>query len=908
MSACSNSVSTTCPYCGVGCGVHATHENDQVKISGDPDHPANFGKLCSKGYALADTLEDTQRLLSPRYEGKKVSWSFATTLIANRFSEVIEQYGPEAIAFYVSGQLLTEDYYVVNKFIKGFIGTANIDTNSRLCMASSVAGHKRAFGSDTVPGCYEDLESADLVILVGSNLAWCHPVLFQRIEKAKRDRPKMKTVVIDPRRTATAELADEHLAIAPGGESDLALFSGLLAYLIQQDAVDHEWIDANTQNFDAAAEAVQAWSVATVAEATGLPEAQIVRFYDQFLRTEKVVTVYSQGVNQSHRGTDTVNSIINTHLVTGRIGKPGCGPFSITGQPNAMGGREVGGLANMLTCHMDLENPEHRSLVQRYWQSPSMAEKPGLKAVDMFNAVADGQIKALWIMATNPVDSMPGADSIAEALTRCPLVIVSDVTDQTDTATYANMLLPARAWSEKNGTVTNSERRISRQRAFRKSPVLARSDWWAVSQVAKKMGYESAFDYQHASEIFKEFAGLSCYENKGTRDFNIGAFADINKAQYNDLQPFQWPKLTLQDSTSPIRFFSEGEFYTDNRKARFISVQPSDLGVTEKKLNARSEATSFICNTGRIRDQWHTMTRTGFSARLTSHIGEPFVEINVRDADILGLQDAVLVDVESESGCIRLRLLKSDRIRSGSVFIPMHWNDRYASNARINALVHTLTDPVSGQPALKNQRVHLKPVAIRCYGFMLTKEKPKDLSFAYWASAPVEQGWKTEFAAHQSAELTMISMVEQTEHRWAESGKASSTELLTYDDAQQSIFRSCWFDGCQLSKAVFLGPGPVSLSRQATCTLLTHSFDSQLDRFAVISGAGLVDKPDTGATVCSCLSVGSKTIRTAIENGCKSVKSVGIACGAGTQCGSCQADIYRLLESSSNETRTVAVA
>ncbi|MEM6663878.1 MAG: molybdopterin-dependent oxidoreductase, partial [Pseudomonadota bacterium] len=452
-SACATS--TTCPYCGVGCGVLATPAPDGVEISGDPAHPANLGRLCSKGSALGDTLALDGRLLAPQVNGQQTDWTTATEMVAQRFSSAIAEHGPDSVAFYVSGQLLTEDYYVANKLMKGFIGSANIDTNSRLCMASSVAGHKRAFGSDTVPGTYDDLEEADLIVLVGSNLAWCHPVLYQRIAAAKSKRPGMKVVNVDPRRTATSDLADLHLALQPG--SDVALFNGLLAEVEAQGAIDCEFVTAHVAEFPEALTAAKADST----KATGLNPRDLQSFYDLWIRTEKVVTVYSQGVNQSSSGTDKVNAILNCHLATGRIGLPGMGPFSVTGQPNAMGGRETGGLANMLAAHLELTVPAHRDAVQDFWASPAMPTKPGLKAVDLFDACASGQIKALWVMSTNPAVSMPAANHVRDSIAACPFVVVSDLFSDTDTAALADIVLPAAGWGEKSGIVTNSDRTMS---------------------------------------------------------------------------------------------------------------------------------------------------------------------------------------------------------------------------------------------------------------------------------------------------------------------------------------------------------------------------------------------------------------------------------------------------------------
>ena len=455
-------VKTSCPYCGVGCGVIADRDaSGAVTVRGDPLHPANFGRLCGKGSALAETIGLEGRLLAPVVNGQEASWDTALDHVADGFGRIVREHGPDSVAFYVSGQILTEDYYVINKLAKGFIGTANIDTNSRLCMASSVAGHKRAFGSDTVPGCYEDLETADLLVLVGSNAAWCHPILYQRMVAAKATNPACRIVVIDPRRTATCDGADLHLPLRSG--SDSVLFNGLLAHLASTDAIDGAFVDGSTTGAEAALRQVAGQTVAQTAEICGLAEGAVALFFDWFARTERVVTLYSQGVNQSSSGVDKVNAIINCHLLTGRIGQPGMGPFSLTGQPNAMGGREVGGLANQLAAHMEIENPKHRDMVQRFWQSPVIADKQGLKAIDMFDAIADRRIKAVWIMSTNPLVSLPDADRARRALDGCELVVVSDCMRHTDTTRHADVLLPALTWGEKDGTVTNSERRISRQ-------------------------------------------------------------------------------------------------------------------------------------------------------------------------------------------------------------------------------------------------------------------------------------------------------------------------------------------------------------------------------------------------------------------------------------------------------------
>ena len=622
--------------------------------------------------------------------------------------------------------------------MKGFIGSANIDTNSRLCMSSSVAGHVRAFGSDTVPGNYEDLELADLVVLVGTNLAWCHPVLFQRIQAARSKRPDMRVVLIDPRRTMTSDIADIHLPIAPDG--DLALFSGLLARLARSDRLDRDYIERHTTGFAAALGKANAVAREDIAQATGLSPERIDEFYTLFAETEKVVTVYSQGVNQSSIGTDKVNAIINCHLATGRIGRPGMGPFSVTGQPNAMGGREVGGLASTLAAHMEIEDSRHRDTVQRFWRSPSIPDRPGLKAVDLFQAVARGDVKALWIMATNPVDSMPDADAVRAALEACPFVVVSDITAETDTIPYADVKLPAAGWGEKDGTVTNSERRISRQRAFLPVPGEARPDWWQMAEIGRRMGFESAFSWSGPAEIFAEYAALTAFENNGDRDLDIGAHATITPAKYDALSPFQWPQPT---GVTPIstRFFANGGYFTPDRKARFVAIE----AIVPQRAGG---AFPLVLNTGRVRDHWHTMTRTGKSRRLSAHIGEPFGEFHPADAAALNIGDAELAEIESPHGRILVRALVTARQRQGSVFVPMHWNDRYASQCTgRQRWSRRSTDPRLRAAGLEACRRERKPVrAVSVFGFAVSAVKPDASSCDYWAIARADGGWKIEFA------------------------------------------------------------------------------------------------------------------------------------------------------------------
>lgn len=875
---------TTCPYCGVGCGLKVARDDatGSVTVQGDPDHPANFGRACSKGSALGETLGLDGRLLYPQIDGRRVDWDTALDHVARVFSDTIAQHGPDAVAFYVSGQLLTEDYYVANKLMKGFIGSGNIDTNSRLCMASAVAGHKRAFGTDTVPGIYEDLEQADLVVLVGSNLAWCHPVLFQRLAAAKAARPEMTVVVVDPRRTMTARSADLHLALHPG--SDVALFNGLLLHLHETGRVDAGFVTDHTHGLDAALAAARKLSLADIAEITGLSQAELRRFYDLFARTERVVTGFSMGINQSSAGSDKVNAILNCHLLTGRIGKEGAGPFSITGQPNAMGGREVGGLANQLACHMELGDANHRRIVQGFWNSPRIADKPGLKAVDLFRAVKAGQVKAIWIAGTNPADSLPEADEVVAALKACPFVVVSDVMQTTDTARHAHVLLPAAAWGEKDGTVTNSERRISRQRRFLPWPGEVRADWWIFAEVAKRMGWEEDFDYAAPVDVFREYAELSGVENNGSRDFDISAFATITDDAYEAFTPVQWPCPAGEAPQSTRRFFADGQFYTPDRRARFIAT------TYRAPAEETSDALPFILNTGRVRDQWHTMTRTALSPRLMGHIAEPFIEMHPEDAAACGLAPAALAEVKNARGSIIVRVLVSTDQKRGSVFVPLHWTDQIASNARVDVLVNPATDPVSGQPELKYSAVAVQPFNAAWYGFAVTVEAQGEITTGYWAKARAKAGWRIELA---DAALPQD---------WTAFARAlfgfeieDDIDLLAYHDTATSHHRFAAFRGEHLVGALFVAPEPVAVSRSWAADQLGKAIAAP-DRLRLLAGRAGAAQPDRGALVCSCFDVGAGQIAAAVASGCRTVTAVGEVLQAGTNCGSCRSEIARIID------------
>ncbi|MHA6346541.1 molybdopterin-dependent oxidoreductase [Roseivivax sp. CAU 1761] len=857
-------IRSTCPYCGVGCGVLLRSDGaGGLAVRGDPDHPANRGRLCSKGTALGETLGLGHRLLAPRIGGREVAWDAALDRVAGTFSDTIARHGPDSVAFYVSGQMLTEDYYVANKLMKGFIGSANIDTNSRLCMASTVAGHRRAFGTDTVPGTYEDLDEADLVVLVGSNLAWCHPILHRRVLEAKARRGT-RIVVVDPRRTATCDGADLHLPLQIG--SDVALFNTLLAEIARSGALDRAYLD-RVDGLEAALEAAEAADLSP----TGLDPDTVAEFCRLWIGTERVVTVFSQGVNQSTSGSDKVNAILNCHLATGRVGRPGCGPFSVTGQPNAMGGREVGGLANMLACHMALENPAHRAAVQGFWDAPAMPEAAGLKAVEMFRAIAEGRIKALWVIHANPAVTLPEADAVRDAIAACPFTVVSDITAATDTARLAHVLLPAAAWGEKDGTVTNSDRTISRQRAALPAPGQARPDWAILAEVGRRMGWARAFDYAGPAEIFREHAALSGIAGGFGLDFDISGLAQISDAAYAELAPTRWPVAARQGG----RFFADGRSFHADGRLRMVPVRHRPPAAR------RAPRFPFRLNTGRIRDQWHTMTRSGLAPRLNGHLAEPFVEIHPGDARRLGIRPDHLVTLTSPTGRAILRAWITDRVQPGCVFAPIHWSGETASAARIDALVAGATDPVSGQPESKAGVCAVAPFDAAWYGFAVARG-PMRPEAEYWARARTAAGERMELAG-----TAPPANWEAWARRLFDLPDAAAQIVL---DRGRGAARIAFFADGRLLAALFAGPEPLALTRDHLADLPGQAAPHAL------SGRAPADRPDPGPTLCACFGIGVNTILTAIESdGLVSVETVGRALAAGTNCGSCRPEIAALL-------------
>jgi len=867
-------IRTTCPYCGVGCGLlGAAGAGRTLSVTGDPAHPANHGRLCSKGAALGSTVGLQGRLLHPMIGGRRATWRTATALVARRFSETIALHGPDSVAFYVSGQLLTEDYYAANKLMKGFIGSGNIDTNSRLCMASATVAHQQAFGADLVPGCYEDLDLADLVVFAGHNAAWTHPVLFRRMEAARARGQRW--VVIDPRRTDTAEGADLHLALAP--QTDVRLWNGLVAWLVEHGVHDRVFVFGRTQGLPELLAALKRddQSPAAVAADCGLAPADVERFFRLFAETSRTVSLFSQGSNQSVQGTAKALAIVNAHLVTGRIGKPGACPFSITGQPNAMGGREVGGMANILAAHMGFDEAS-RDRVARFWSAPNLAPGPGLKAVDMFEAVHDGRIKAIWIMATNPAVSLPNSGRVREALARCPFVVVSDCMADTDTMAHAHVKLPALAWGEKDGTVTNSERRISRQRPVLPPPGEARADWRIVADVAGAMGFGDAFGWRSPAAVFAEHARLTAFENRG-RLLNLEPLVGLTPDAYDSLEPVQWPV------GGGGRLFANGRFPTPDGRARLVAVRPAPPAA------ATDGAFPLSLNTGRVRDQWHTMTRTGLAPELCGHAPEPFVEMHPDDARAAGIADGALTRVVTSNGEAVVQALFTEGQRRGSLFMPMHWTDAFAPSGRANGLVSAAVDPVSGQPEFKHAPARVRAYRETWRGFFLAREAwtcPPQLDLI-WRRIPMASCQLHEFAGRgDEAERQALRRA---------LCKGAAGEPIGLEDAAAGSLREAYLVDGRLERVLFVTADGRLPPRAWLASLFEDQVLSPEARAALLHGQRFDVPVDSSPLVCACNGVSARRIEAAVEAGASCEDAVGQATGAGTGCGSCRPEIARIL-------------
>ncbi|MDP3679398.1 MAG: molybdopterin-dependent oxidoreductase [Flavobacterium sp.] len=686
-------IKTTCSYCGVGCGIIVTNDSKNgVSVTGDKNHPVNKGMLCSKGMNLHYVVNDTSdRILYPEMRWSKshpmerVSWDTALERAAAVFTSIIKKHGPDSVGFYISGQCLTEEYYLVNKLVKGFLKTNNIDTNSRLCMSSAVVGYKKTFGEDAVPIAYDDIELADTFLITGANPAWCHPILFRRIEQHKEKNPKVKIIVVDPRKTDSALNADLHLQIIPG--TDIILYHALAKRLIEQGYADTDFIKNHTENFKLYKDLVLASSLEKASKLCGIPVNDIKLAADIIGKAKGFLSLWAMGLNQSAIGVDKNTALLNLSLLTGQVGKPGSGPFSLTGQPNAMGGREVGGMANLLAVHKELNNPVHRKEVADFWGVEDISEKPGLTATEMFDALESGKMKAIWVICTNPLVSLPDSRRVEKALANAKFVVVQEISHNADTSKFADLLLPAAGWLEKEGTMTNSERRISYLPKGINAPGEALPDVEILTRFAKKMNF-SGFNFNTTEDIYKEY----CLMTKNTS-------IDISFLNYNRLKnegTFQWPVPDYGHPGTP-RLFTDKKFYTPSQKAIFNL--PTAIENTSEQP---SNQFPFILTTGRIRDQWHTMTKTGKVSRLMTHIPSPMLEINPIDAYKAAIKSGDIVVVTSKNGTVRVKAKVSDSIREGVLFLPMHWGKQLENDLnRTNNLTNTVVDPTSKEPDFK---------------------------------------------------------------------------------------------------------------------------------------------------------------------------------------------------------------
>ncbi|QBF81392.1 nitrate reductase [Shewanella maritima] len=899
------SINSSCAYCGVGCGVEvssnldqalplATHQIDSLSLTGMAKHPANLGRLCAKGENLLASIEQPTNLLYPQdASGKSISWNDAINTISQRFNEVISEHGPQAVAFYLSGQLLTEDYYVANKLAKGFIGTANVDTNSRLCMSSAVSAHQRAFGEDVVSGNYQDFEQARVIVLVGSNAAWTHPVLFQRM-LAARSANGTKIVVVDPMASATAKQADVHLAIKPG--CDHHLFNGLLSYLAKHDLIDAPYIQAHTEHFDQAIQQIATdYQDADIAKLTGLSADQVLAFYQLFVAHQQVITASCQGVNQSTLGTDTTNAIINCHLARGQVGKPGSGFFSLTGQPNAMGGREVGGLATQLACHLGFADKE-RSLVAEHWEAPNIVGHKGLTAVEMFDAVASGEIKAIWVLGTNPAASLPDSHNVSKALADCPFVVVSDVTADTDTAKLADLLLPALPWSQKDGTVTNSERTISRQRGFVIPKGEAKADWWSLAQVANAMGY-AGFEYQSAYDVFVEHAQLSSKVKQAYpyKAFDISGLASISYEQYQALKPTQWPiNDTSQEGTTDRRVFTDGQFATETGKAQFVYSKQTNLERSPSPINKQNQ---LLLNSGRSRDQWHTMTRTGHIAKLRGHQVEPTIAMSQATANRVGVSQDQLILCQPVVNCVNedyvstknnatiARVEIDSSISVDSAFMSMHWTKQFSRAGGVNQALDSRYDPYSKQPGFKHQTVEILEAGIKLQGTLFGT-----LDYAQTSVYQVQHTLYSGSCVHLGFAVDHVSLL-------------SSQRSLSWTVSlpQQQIKVACVTENNCLSGLLLTSQAKVNVDLEAVAALIGHELAPDL-----LKTLHSLIRAGNSPLVCSCTGVSVADIDAAVhqqldnqvfESGIKSadfgkaLDAVQSNLGCGRQCGSCNSEV-----------------
>ncbi|MCE2680100.1 MAG: molybdopterin-dependent oxidoreductase [Burkholderiales bacterium] len=923
---------STCPYCGVGCGVIIQSQGDTITgVRGDTTHPANFGRLCTKGSTLhltaSPAIAKSVRLLAPQRRSvrggvlENCTWELALQTAATRFAALVQQHGANAVGFYVSGQLLTEDYYVFNKLAKGLVGTNNIDTNSRLCMSSAVAGYKKTLGADAPPACYEDVDHAATIFMVGSNTAWAHPVLFRRIEDAKMRNPALKIIFCDPRKTDTAEIADLYLPVQPG--TDVMLFNGLLHIMLWENWIDTAYIAQHTEDFEALKKTVRDYTVEKVSAVCGIAKEDLFLAAQWFSQSKATLSLYCQGLNQSSSGTDKNMALINLHLATGQIGKPGAGPFSLTGQPNAMGGREVGGLANLLSAHRDLSNPMHREEVAALWGVDSVPESPGKTAVEMFQAAADGEIKALWIACTNPAQSMPDQALVRAALKKAEFVVVQEAYGSTATAAFADVLLPATTWGEKTGTVTNSERRISRVRAAVAAPGQTRHDWAIACDFAQRLAPllhpERAPLFSYPLEDAETAVEMIWNEH---RESTRGRDLDITGLSYALLEeaPRQWP-MPEGAVQGKARLYEDGRFPTETGRAHFANV--SFRPVAEP----RESRFPFSLITGRLRDQWHCMSRTGTVGRLFAHVAEPCIQMHPQDMDRRSLHAGDLVQVTSKRGSIVVPVQASQEVALTQAFMAMHWGSEYLSGcsttgealAGVNALTTSAFCPDSKQPELKHAAVKIEkatlPWSLLAVAWLGESEALKvwlELRalmpvFSFATCVPfsnqvslenandARHGLLFRAAAYEAASEEVLNKIE------ALMG-LQLADAMRFQDRSKGIRRTVRLvqagDAAQLQG--FLLAGDVS-SEAWIKTLLQQQLPAQTyGRLLLVPGGQApVAVEAAGKQICTCFNVTQDAIESQLS-ACagdekQRLQSLQTALKCGSNCGSCLPELKRLV-------------
>lgn len=883
-------VSSVCCYCGTGCGVLIETEAGKITgVRGDPAHPANQGKLCTKGATLHLSAQAGGRAHYPELRTertvarKRVRWETALDHAADKFNAVIREHGPDAVGFYISGQLTTEAYYVFNKLAKGLVGTNNVDTNSRLCMSSAVAGYKATLGADSPPGCYDDIDHAGVIFIAGSNTAFAHPILFRRIEAARKANPELKLIVVDPRRTDTAAEADLHLSILPG--TDVALFHAMLNVMLWEELIDRDFIGAHTEGWDALRATVREYSPEKVASICGVAAADIVQAARWFAKGP-TLSLYCQGLNQSSCGTDKNASLINLHLASGQIGKPGAAPLSLTGQPNAMGGREVGGLANLLSAHRDLANPEHRAEVAALWGVDDVPAKPGKTAVEMFEAVNRGEIKALWIACTNPAQSLPNQALVHAALQQAECVVLQEAFADTETAPFADVLLPASAWGETEGTVTNSERCISRVHAAVPPPGEARADWAIVCDFARRLLPEKGarlFPYADAEAVFNEHR-----ESTRGRDLDITglSYALLEKA------PQQWPFADGAVAGIP-RLYADGVYPTASGRARFHNAVYCPVA---EAIDARYP---LHLNTGRLRDQWHGMSRTGLVARLYSHVEEPLLSMNRSDMERRRLLDGELVRVKSRRGSLVVKVHATESLRAGQTFMPMHWGGRFMAGQGVNALTLDAFDPVSRQPELKHCAVQVETVELpyrraimrRGDGASLLRRAQPFLAHFDYATASLT-GRDRTVLVFQAASVGPLpeSLVQEMD---AAFGLDDPLLTMNYQDARRGIWKKARVEDGVITGARLSGETAAQDWLKDLIAAGASAMDVRAWLLAPVTQppAGGIGR---GRIICNCLDVAEPDIVAAIAGGAD-LAALQATLKCGTECGSCVPELKRLL-------------